>query len=296
MNRIPGVCDGYTVLWRVQGMVDFGDGKGQVPATRHWNIPRGRPGLSLRTLMPELGGWVADTAYAAPTARVTLRAGVGGHAKALGEAVVRECARVLDHAVVSGKSLVAGYAVVKDNAVVTDFAKVRDHAVVCEYAHVSGCSKVLDHVVVGDHAYVGGNKRLEGDQRIGGRHHIDAGTPLHDFGDGLGRVPARKHKNGGGMVALTARVDDSVEVGPGAGVGGFVEACERARIIERAVVCGRAEVRGDATVGGTSRVDGNAFVHGHAYIDGTSHVTGTADVGGRRTITNAFLNGTEDPK
>ena len=34
----------------------------------------------------------------------------------------------------------------------------------------------------------------------------------HDFGDGAGPVPARKHRNGGGWVAATAIVEDTAMV------------------------------------------------------------------------------------
>jgi hypothetical protein len=41
-------------------------------------------------------------------------------------------------------------------------------------------------------------------------------VPLFDFQDGNGPVPAHQHSDGGGWVADTAYVDDSVYVGPDA--------------------------------------------------------------------------------
>ena len=52
----------------------------------------------------------------------------------------------------------------------------------------------------------------------------------HDFKNGKGLVPAHRHSNGGGWVADTARVSDSVYVG------------------EFARVFGNADVFGDAKV------------------------------------------------
>ena len=66
---------------------------------------------------------------------------------------------------------------------------------------------------------------------------------LHDFEDGNGPVPARRHGNGGGWVACTATVEDTAYIG------------------------------GNARVDGEARVTGEALVTGKAYIGGKALVT-----------------------
>jgi len=68
---------------------------------------------------------------------------------------------------------------------------------------------------------------------------------MYDFGDGP--VPAHKHKNGGGWVADTASVDESVWVYGSAQVYGS------------AWVRDNAQVSGDARVYGVGRSDGYTF-------------------------------------
>ena len=51
-----------------------------------------------------------------------------------------------------------------------------------------------------------------------------------NFKDGNGPVPAHKHINGGGWVADSAIVDDTVYVGPDARVSGNAEVSGDARV------------------------------------------------------------------
>ena len=69
-----------------------------------------------------------------------------------------------------------------------------------------------------------------------------------DFQDGNGLVPAHKHPNGGGWVANTASVAESVYVGP------------------KAQVSGLARVYGSAWVYDTARVSGSAAVYESARV------------------------------
>lgn len=75
-------------------------------------------------------------------------------------------------------------------------------------------------------------------------------------------VNGKAHENGGGLVAKTAKVDESVYVGPDA------------------MVLGNAIVKGDARIDGHAIVSGNARVSGNAVVDGYAIVTDTARVGG----------------
>ena len=70
----------------------------------------------------------------------------------------------------------------------------------------------------------------------------ESGTSKHDFGDGNGNVDAHRHSNGGGWIADTATVMDTVYVGRDAQVFGDAEVSDHARIRDGARVSGRAEV------------------------------------------------------
>ena len=59
---------------------------------------------------------------------------------------------------------------------------------------------------------------------------------MYDFGNGP--VPAHQHPNGGGWVANTSRVDDSVYVGPNAQVYDHAEIFGHAKVYECELVCG----------------------------------------------------------
>lgn len=57
-----------------------------------------------------------------------------------------------------------------------------------------------------------------------------------------------QHRNGGGWVANSARVDDSVYVGPHCSVYGHAELSERVRVEDYAQVSGSAKLSGDVRV------------------------------------------------
>ena len=91
-----------------------------------------------------------------------------------------------------------------------------------------------------------------------------------DFQDGLGPVPAHRHRNPdgneGGRVADTARVESTCFIGPDArGVG-------KAQVSENARVFGKAQVFEDA------RVFGEAQMYGSALISEGTEVTGDANL------------------
>lgn len=72
-----------------------------------------------------------------------------------------------------------------------------------------------------------------------------------------------RHKNGGGWVANTASVDDSVYVGPQALVYGHAEVTGRVRILDFAQVSGHAKLSGDCVVSANAWVDKGSFKTGH---------------------------------
>ena len=122
-------------------------------------------------------------------------------------------------------------------------------------------------------------------------------TDKFDFNDGNGLVPAHKHANGGGWVADTAEVVDTVYVGSyalvygNASVSGNVEVFEEARVFGDAKVTGNAKITGyakvfeDALVYGNTKVTGNARVFEYALVSGYAAVFGDARVVGYVKVT-----------
>ncbi len=125
-------------------MLTFNFGNGHVLARRHVN-PDGTA-----------GGWVADTAYVAPSVFLGF------------EACVFEFARVLDNAIVYGHAKVFGNACVKENAHIYGGACVYGNAGICDHAQVFGNSYVYGYALVKDfakvheHAEVFGTSLLRG--------------------------------------------------------------------------------------------------------------------------------------
>jgi hypothetical protein len=91
---------------------------------------------------------------------------------------------------------------------------------------------------------------------------------MFDFGDGKGLVPAHKHYNGGGWVADTAIVDNTVFVVSTARVFGYPRVHEDVQIygtvVGAAIVCGRAKVYGVA--GGTCLIQGDTVIDRNAVV------------------------------
>lgn len=80
------------------------------------------------------------------------------------------------------------------------------------------------------------------------------GAGIKQTRDNSSTAYGRRHSNGGGFVAYTAKVDDSVYVG------------ENARVLGYATVKGNARIEDHAIVTGSASVSGNAIVKGHAVV------------------------------
>lgn len=74
----------------------------------------------------------------------------------------------------------------------------------------------------------------------------------------------RQHKNGGGWVALTARVDDSVYVGKYTLVYGQAELTGKVRVEDLAQVSGHVKLSGNVVVSGNYWLD-------HGTYKGSEH-------------------------
>jgi carbonic anhydrase/acetyltransferase-like protein (isoleucine patch superfamily) len=109
-------------------------------------------------------------------------------------------------------------------------------------------------------------------------------TFMHAFP--TGPALAKRHVNGGGIVALTAKVSESAHVGSGAMV------FENATVLGSAVVGYSARVYGNATVSGNSYIRDEAKVYGYAMVGGSAVVYNKAKVYGSAVVReNARVHG-----
>ena len=109
------------------------------------------------------------------------------------------------------------------------------------------------------------------------------------------------HPNGGGLVAPTAVVENSVYVGPNAVVCGTARVTDNVRLEDRVEVSGMAQisdsvvVKGDARIGERANVSGSCFIYGNAYIGGSARVQDRVEVfGNSQVIGQAYLTGREE--
>ena len=99
-----------------------------------------------------------------------------------------------------------------------------------------------------------------------------------------------RHPNGGGMVAPTAKVEETAYVGPDAMVLGWAQVGGNAVIDGNAIVAGGANVSGSAYIGGdaivmdTATVTDNARVLENALVCGNYTVSGSATVKGQAIL------------
>jgi len=122
---------------------------------------------------------------------------------------------------------------------------------------------------------------------------------MFDFLDGRGHVPARRHPNGGGMVALSASVDPSVFLSSDSMVFGHAQVRGNVRIT------GGASIQGDLLPGGIStlieddvkivgavKIRGAVLLRNSANIRGPVWMSGTVQVMHHATVAgNTRLEG-----
>lgn len=86
---------------------------------------------------------------------------------------------------------------------------------------------------------------------------------LYDFGDGNGLVEASFHRNGGGVVAKTAKVEETAFLDRGCVVFGHACVTDRVRIV------GYCRISGDDLPGGISTLlEDDVFVSGNVVVEG----------------------------
>ena len=105
-------------------------------------------------------------------------------------------------------------------------------------------------------------------------------TTMFDFNDGKGPVRAHRHFNGGGWIADSAIVADSVYLGPNARVYDTASVHCNVKLFGNARVCGNAWVTDSATVYGNAVVFGNAKVFGNAEVHDNAMIFGDVKVNG----------------
>lgn len=86
---------------------------------------------------------------------------------------------------------------------------------------------------------------------------------LYDFGDNKGMVEAKFHRNGGGVVALTAQVDETVYIDRSCVVFGHVRIKDRVRIV------GNCRISGESLPGNVATLlEDDVFIYGNVVIEG----------------------------
>ena len=109
----------------------------------------------------------------------------------------------------------------------------------------------------------------------------------------VNKANGHSHSNGGGYVANTASVADSVYVGPDAMVLGYATVKDNVIITDHAVVEGNAQVSGNAVISGYGMVCERAKVYGNALVSDCGLVMENADVSGNaKVIESALIYGT----
>ncbi len=116
----------------------------------------------------------------------------------------------------------------------------------------------------------------------GSRKLLELIKETFDFGNGP--VPAHKHENGGGWVADTAHVDDTVYVGPDARVYGFAKVYDHVRINDQATVYGQAQLHNDVCISNTAQIFNNAIIRNSVSVRHQAKVYGHAQLFNHVTI------------
>ena len=100
------------------------------------------------------------------------------------------------------------------------------------------------------------------------------------YGKGSGHA----HPNGGGWVANSAKVEDSVYVAPNAMVLDSATVQGNVRIEDYAIVAGSANIKDHAVISGHAVVDGGGWVYDNGWKSGTVNVSGNAVISGSAVV------------
>ena len=103
------------------------------------------------------------------------------------------------------------------------------------------------------------------------------------YSKGAGHI----HPNGGGWVADSASVADSVYVAPNAMVLGNANLSGNVRIEDYAIVAGSTKVTDNAVICGHAVVDGGGMIYDNGWKFGSVTVSGNAVIGGSAVVSNS---------
>lgn len=115
------------------------------------------------------------------------------------------------------------------------------------------------------------------------------GADIQQTANNTGMAQGHYHSNGGGFVAETARVDDSVYVGKNAKVLGYTTVTGNAQIKDYAAVTGAAKVSGNAIISGHAVVAENATVKDNAIVSDSAGVMGNSIVSDNARVLESGL-------
>ena len=115
------------------------------------------------------------------------------------------------------------------------------------------------------------------------------GAEIRQTANNTGMAQGNYHSNGGGFVASTARVDDSVYVAPNAKVMGYATVTGNAQIKDYAIVTGSANVSGNAVISGHAVVAENATVKDNAIISDYAGVMGNSVISDNARVLESGL-------
>ena len=99
-------------------------------------------------------------------------------------------------------------------------------------------------------------------------------------------IEGRFHANGGGFVALTADVAETVYVGKDAMVLGESRIKDQVKILDRSRVFSEAQISGQVVVSDNALISGKAELSGRAIVSGNSRVSGLSKVSGQVQVTD----------
>ncbi|MBR1555831.1 MAG: hypothetical protein IJ644_10655, partial [Oscillospiraceae bacterium] len=115
------------------------------------------------------------------------------------------------------------------------------------------------------------------------------GATIKQTMDNTGTSRGSYHSNGGGFVASTAHVDDSVYVAPNAKVLGYATVTGNVQIKDYATVTGSAKVSGNAVISGHAVVAENATVKDNAIVSDSAGVMGQSVVSDNARVLESGL-------
>jgi NDP-sugar pyrophosphorylase family protein len=107
-----------------------------------------------------------------------------------------------------------------------------------------------------------------------------------------GPIPTHQHPNGGGLVADTAQVDDSVYIGSNVQIYGEVKISGDVQIYDSVRISDNVQISGSVIISDNAQIWGNAHIHGKKVcIYGNAHIYNAEITGKARVCDHAMIFG-----